>query len=364
MADASSLGRVTAHDRQSLLLSRQPPVASDQAALDSLLLQGGSSQHVAGLGPRQPLGLSAVQGPAPPLQGEDFPVSSQLRRLHALRERGLPSTALGYTPMGYGALQSPLVPYDFGLQPATDQTALGNVANRLQLAAQKAASEAALAAARLEGFQLASRMGQLGGSIGAQGLHGGLGTAFRGSPGACIPRLAPVGFSQVTPSPTTSGGSLAPDRSPMQPMILAQPEDCQKLSGHQLLLRQQIEFFEATEEDTTTHTRGRNKRILLGQVGIRCRHCAHLPVNRRQKGSTYFPANTLGIYQAAQNMSSTHMQCGLCSEMPESIKQEFARLLATKNISNGSGRPFWAKSAQKLGLYDTVDEGIRFAPVR
>lgn len=143
------------------------------------------------------------------------------------------------------------------------------------------------------------------------------------------------------------------------PALLARPEDEMKLSAHQVLLRLQIEVFEATEDDVSTHTRGRNKPIQPGQVGIRCRHCAHLPVVRRQKGSTYFPASTMGIYQAAQNMSTTHIQCGLCVEMPESIKQQFVLLMASKLNSSGAGRPYWADSAKKLGLVDTEENGIR-----
>lgn len=143
------------------------------------------------------------------------------------------------------------------------------------------------------------------------------------------------------------------------PVVLALHDDHLKLSNHQVLLRHQIEAFQASEDDVSTHTRGRNKPITLGQVGIRCRHCAHVPVGRRQKGSTYFPATTLGLYQAAQNMSTTHMQCGLCTEMPTDIKQQFAKLMSTKVVSSGAGRPYWAKSAEKLGLVDTSD-GIRF----
>jgi len=154
--------------------------------------------------------------------------------------------------------------------------------------------------------------------------------------------------------------TLAPDGFPVSlPAILARPEDEFKLSSHQLLLRHQIEAFPAAEEDVSTHTRGRNKPILLGQVGIRCRHCAHLPVTCRQKGSTYFPASLLGLYQAAQNMSTTHMQCGLCREMPNLIKHQFAHLISTKVASSGAGRPYWAESAKKLGLVDT-EGGIRF----
>lgn len=52
------------------------------------------------------------------------------------------------------------------------------------------------------------------------------------------------------------------------------------------------------------------------------------------------------------------MQCGLCTEMPVSIKQQFVHLLSSKTASSGAGRPFWAKSAEKLGLVDT-EEGIR-----
>jgi hypothetical protein len=146
------------------------------------------------------------------------------------------------------------------------------------------------------------------------------------------------------------------------PVCLARSAvDEYKLSEHQNFLRQQIEAFQATQDDVMTHTRGRNKPVQLGQVGIRCRHCAHLPVSRRQKGSTYFPSNKLGIYQAAQNMSTAHIQCGLCTEMPEAHKLKFMEIMSAKkpNCSNGAGRPYWAQSATQLGLVDT-EEGIRF----
>jgi hypothetical protein len=145
------------------------------------------------------------------------------------------------------------------------------------------------------------------------------------------------------------------------PICLARSVDEYKLSDHQTLLRQQIEAFQATEDDVMTHTRGRNKPIHVGQVGIRCRYCAHKPVSRRQKGATYFPSNKLGIYQAAQNMSTAHIQCGLCTEMPEAIKMKFIEIMSDKkpNCSNGAGRPYWAQSATQLGLVDT-EEGIHF----
>ena len=165
-------------------------------------------------------------------------------------------------------------------------------------------------------------------------------------------------FFDYKPPPLGDANGLP---APSLPVILCVSDDHRKLSDHQMLLRQQIEVFCASVEDISTHTRGRNKPIFLNQVGIRCRHCAHIPIAKRQKGSTYFPSATMGIYQAAQNMSTTHIQCGLCSEMPEKIKRQFANLIASKNASSGAGRKHWAKSARSLGLVDTED-GIIFSP--
>jgi hypothetical protein len=156
----------------------------------------------------------------------------------------------------------------------------------------------------------------------------------------------------------TVASSLTGGREFSLPVGLHLPRDHLKLSTYQCLLRQQIQVFRATEDDVSTHTRGRNKPIMLGQVGIRCRHCAHLPVARRKKGSTYFPATLMGLYQAAQNMSTTHMQ-GTCSEMPESVKQELESLIAVKAANSTGGRPYWAEAAASLGLVDSSD-GIRF----
>ena len=167
--------------------------------------------------------------------------------------------------------------------------------------------------------------------------------------------MEPAGLQQSTLFNNDETGKF-PSRLPC---LLAVPEDNKKLSNHQVFLRNQIEAFQATEDDLTTHTRGRNKPIKLGQVGIRCLHCARLPVARRQKGSTYFPASLHGLYQAAQNMNTTHMQRGLCTEMPPEYKKMFTEAVNNKVSSSVAGRPYWAKTARQLGLIDTED-GIRF----
>jgi hypothetical protein len=149
------------------------------------------------------------------------------------------------------------------------------------------------------------------------------------------------------------------------PVLLARPNvDEGKLSEFQCLLRQQIEVFEADNDDVLTHVRGRNTPVTYGQVGLRCIHCAHLPVSRRQKGSAYFPSNRMGIYQAAQNMSTSHIQCGLCDSMPDSIKEQFASLMNNRigRNNHGAGRSYWANSVSLFSLVDTEHHGIRFLP--
>jgi hypothetical protein len=143
------------------------------------------------------------------------------------------------------------------------------------------------------------------------------------------------------------------------PMLLSTSTDRAVLTKFQVFLRLHIEVFAATDKDVTSHIRGRHKKVLLNQVGIRCRHCAHIPPNQRLRGSVYFPSSTMGFYQASQNMCTTHLQCGLCPEMPESIKTEFAQLIGTKTASSSSvgGRAYWGRCAQQMGLVDT-EQGI------
>jgi hypothetical protein len=186
------------------------------------------------------------------------------------------------------------------------------------------------------------------------------GAAYRQGAPVIAPSLGPASFA------STFATSTALDVATTKPHLylpktLAHPKDELLLSGHQVLLRQQIEVFEATEQDSKTTFRGRNRRIQVGQVGIRCRHCKHVPSFQRQPGSMYFPCSTTGIYQASQNMSSTHLQCGLCHTMPEALRQQFAELIPTKMTGSMAGRPYWTNCAIEMGLVDTED-GIRFCP--
>jgi hypothetical protein len=157
-----------------------------------------------------------------------------------------------------------------------------------------------------------------------------------------------------TPPTTASNWSVLPCCLASSPQ-----SDALVLSPFQIFLRRHIEVFAADRHDVYSPVRGRTKAVHLYQVGIRCRHCAHVAPSQRAKGAAYFPQSTLGLYQAAQNMSSTHLQTGACPEMPESIQQSFTDLLSTKRpgSSSMSGRKYWSDQAQKMGLVDT-EQGI------
>jgi hypothetical protein len=147
--------------------------------------------------------------------------------------------------------------------------------------------------------------------------------------------------------------SLAP-QTPAFPLALAC--DDEHLSEYQILVRKQLECFEAQPEDAESNTQGRKKSVSLGQIGIRCRHCASLPLRQRGRGSIYYPSKLSGVYQAAQNMAATHL-CEACQCIDESLKEEL-KSLRDKRESASGGKQYWADGARAIGLYEAED-GLR-----
>lgn len=86
--------------------------------------------------------------------------------------------------------------------------------------------------------------------------------------------------SHLLPSKNKSTGRCRP---------LAIVADEKNLSQYQVMIRKQIEVFEASVEEAGTNAQGRNRPILPGQVGIRCIHCARLAPKQRKTGAVYYP---------------------------------------------------------------------------
>ena len=135
------------------------------------------------------------------------------------------------------------------------------------------------------------------------------------------------------------------------------PCDDESLSEYQCLVRQQIEIFEAGLAEVESNAKGRNKPIVLGQVGIRCRHCSKVAPKQRTKGAMYYPAKLNGLYQAAQSLASGHL-CVHCQHIPPGIRQELI-VLKEKKSSAGGGKDYWGDGVRILGVFEDED-GLRF----
>jgi hypothetical protein len=144
---------------------------------------------------------------------------------------------------------------------------------------------------------------------------------------------------------------------PAVPLYLDYDE--QSLTEYQILLRQQIELFEAGPDDVRGSAQGRNNPIHIGQVGIRCRHCAILPKAARNRGAVYYSKTIDGLYQVAQNMSKLHL-CKMCHKIPDGTQLKLIKLGKANNRASG-GKEYWAEGLRVLGVYEDGNM-LRFRP--
>jgi hypothetical protein len=151
---------------------------------------------------------------------------------------------------------------------------------------------------------------------------------------------------------------VAPTGRPPIPLYLSCNPD--KLSEYQCLIRKEMEFFEALQLEVDSNAKGRNRPVVLGQVGIRCRHCRFVPPLERTRGAQYFPTTLEGIYQAAQILANGHLNES-CTYVPPHLREELLRLKQQKSHAM-VGKEYWAGTAQALGVYEADDGILRFAP--
>ena len=168
-----------------------------------------------------------------------------------------------------------------------------------------------------------------------------------------------------TASPATPSAALAHDAESglsvtgRPPIVLYMTCDDDALSDYQCLVRKNIELFEAQYQDIESNAQGRNRPIVLGQVGIQCKHCTHLPPKHRARGAVYYPAKLEGLYQAAQNQANGHL-AEHCNHVPAEVRAELIRLKDRKS-SAGGGKKYWADGVRVLGVYEDA-HGLRFKP--
>jgi len=137
---------------------------------------------------------------------------------------------------------------------------------------------------------------------------------------------------------------------------LAMDEDKKWLSEFLCFVREHCtEVVCASEEDVLS--RMNSKRVGLGQVGIRCRFCGHLPHKKRGGRSSTFPSSLSRIYQSITMMIRDHFES--CPAMPSESKTKFKELRGSVSQGVVGSKKYWIHSAKALGLVDT-DSGIFF----
>jgi len=162
------------------------------------------------------------------------------------------------------------------------------------------------------------------------------------------PRQVSQGSSESnTRTPINLDSNLAvPSLTGRPPITLYLSCNPDHLSPFQCLARKHLEFFEASHEDVARPTKGRNHPIILGQVGIRCRHC------QAATGSRYYPHTLPAIYQAAQILIQGHwMEDGRCLAPP--LLDELRQLKQTKS-GPSSGKDYWAATAVECDLHHVL----------
>ena len=100
--------------------------------------------------------------------------------------------------------------------------------------------------------------------------------------------------------------------------------DVDYLNPLHCFVRRHIEFFVADANACSEPSPGRKSPVVVGQVGLRCIHCANLPPKQRVKRSICYPPSITGIYHAVSNMKFDHF--AICKGLPEASRQEFADL--------------------------------------
>jgi hypothetical protein len=150
-----------------------------------------------------------------------------------------------------------------------------------------------------------------------------------------------------------------PHLKPEKRMLLAMPLDTESLSDRQCYVRSEmVEIFAATEKDVSArHSKGAQK-LAVGQVGIRCVHCAHLRPRDRAERAVCYPSSISRIYQTVADMQRFHFE--QCREIPMETRKVYKSLKTTRPRGVGSPQTYWMQSAKILDLVDSGGDGIRF----
>jgi hypothetical protein len=134
-------------------------------------------------------------------------------------------------------------------------------------------------------------------------------------------------------------------------LLLALPQDRIALSETLCVVRENIEVFEATQNDVDAPAPGRKHAVVVGQVGLRCIHCRYTTkCSDRVKRAVCYPSSIKRIYRTVIDMKLDHFS--QCKYVPISLKERLDKLKAIHTRSTGTTMQYFIHAAHTLGMED------------
>ena len=138
---------------------------------------------------------------------------------------------------------------------------------------------------------------------------------------------------------------------------LGTDNDKTRLTAFFCFLRKEcIESFRAQPLDVCI--RRRSKKVLLGQVGIRCRFCVDTSPHDRAGRSSSFPSSLDRIYQSVIMMVREHFS--ICDDILPEIREEYEKLKSDMSRKRKviESKSFWVEAAMNIRMINS-GEGIK-----
>lgn len=139
-------------------------------------------------------------------------------------------------------------------------------------------------------------------------------------------------------------------------VLLAIPDDKNWLSDSDCFVRNNIEVFTANQSDVEKAAADKKYPIKLGQVGIRCIHCATAS-GGANCGAVSYPYSISGIYESVREFQRLHLVA--CQHIPLDVKVRSEKIMGGSSSLSSVLRRYYVQAARALGLFDTQDDGIR-----
>ena len=153
--------------------------------------------------------------------------------------------------------------------------------------------------------------------------------------------------SSTSPNPATVAVSNTPStKVGKKRILLAIDDDRDWLSDMDCFVRRNLEVFTVSATDLVTANEDLRTPVTLGQVGIRCMHCANTDAEARGT-AVYYPTSIDHVYESVRNFQRYHFE--LCVNIPPEVQTQLAGLSQCTSLSSVLRR-YYVLAAKALGM--------------